>query len=188
VSYVTNTNRPTCSTYWALQWRSTVRYINHILVTQWRLSLNTDVAGTYSAAWYCHNSRGNRRMQHGLTTINDWLLISSVFDIRTCQARYMHINININICSIELGLKWDGKITKLWYENEMRWIRITVWNGRADLLCLKKLKKLMHLFIDTYKSNNDIKISVNDMTVNDREMCVRWKDEAWSIPEISVLR
>jgi len=44
-----------------------------------------------------------------------------------------------------------------------------------------------HLFIDTYKSNN-IKISVNDMTVDDSEMCVRRKDEAWSIPEISVLR
>jgi len=29
-----------------------------------------------------------------------------------------------------------------------------------------------HLFIDTYKSNN-IKIGVNDMTVNDSEMCVR---------------
>jgi len=35
-------------------------------------------------------------------------------------------NININICSIEL--KWDGKITKILYDNEMRWIRITVWN------------------------------------------------------------
>jgi len=42
-----------------------------------------------------------------------------------------------------------------------------------------------HLFIDTYKANN-IKIGVNVMTVNDSEMCVRWKDEAWSIPEISV--
>jgi len=29
-----------------------------------------------------------------------------------------------------------------------------------------------HLFIDTYKSNN-ITIGVNDMTVNDSEMCVR---------------
>jgi len=29
-----------------------------------------------------------------------------------------------------------------------------------------------HLFIDTYQSNN-IKIGVNDMTVNDSEMCVR---------------
>jgi len=29
-----------------------------------------------------------------------------------------------------------------------------------------------HLFIDTKKSN-DIKIGVNDMTVNDSEMCVR---------------
>jgi len=52
-------------------------------------------------------------------------------------------------------------------------------------------KKVEHindyLFIDTDKSNN-IKIGVNDMTVNDSEMCVRWKDEAWSIPEISVLR
>jgi len=44
-----------------------------------------------------------------------------------------------------------------------------------------------HLLIDTYKSKN-IKIGVSDMTVDDSEMCVRWKDEAWSIPEISVLR
>jgi len=44
-----------------------------------------------------------------------------------------------------------------------------------------------HLFKDTYMSNS-IKIGVNDMTVNDSEMCVRRKDEAWSIPEISVLR
>jgi len=29
-----------------------------------------------------------------------------------------------------------------------------------------------YLFIDTYKSNN-IKNGVNDMTVNDSEMCVR---------------
>jgi len=29
-----------------------------------------------------------------------------------------------------------------------------------------------HLFIDTYKSN-DINIGVNDMMVNDGEMCVR---------------
>jgi len=29
-----------------------------------------------------------------------------------------------------------------------------------------------HLFIDTYKSNN-IKIGVNDMTVNNCEMCVK---------------
>jgi len=44
-----------------------------------------------------------------------------------------------------------------------------------------------HLFIDTYKSNT-IKTGENDMTVNDSEICVRRKDEAWSIPEISVLR
>jgi len=37
------------------------------------------------------------------------------------------ITFNTNICSIEL--KWDGKITKIWYDNEMRWIRITVWKG-----------------------------------------------------------
>jgi len=37
----------------------------------------------------------------------------------------------------------------------------------------KKVKQINdHLFIDTYKSNN-IKIGVNDMTVNDSEMCVR---------------
>jgi len=52
----------------------------------------------------------------------------------------------------------------------------------------KKVEQINdHFFIDTYKSNN-IKIGVNDMTMNDREMSVRWKRQAWSIPEISVLR
>jgi len=52
----------------------------------------------------------------------------------------------------------------------------------------KKVEQIKdHLFIDTYKSNN-ITIGVNDMMVNDSKMCVRWKDEAWSIPEISVMR
>jgi len=37
----------------------------------------------------------------------------------------------------------------------------------------KKVEQINdHLFIDTYKSNN-IKIDVNDMTVNESEMCVR---------------
>jgi len=37
----------------------------------------------------------------------------------------------------------------------------------------KKVEQINdYLFIDTYKSNN-VKIDVNDMTVNDREMCVR---------------
>jgi len=40
-------------------------------------------------------------------------------------------------------------------------------------IVLKKVEKINdHLFMDTYKSNN-IKIGVNDMTVNDSEMCVR---------------
>jgi len=90
-------------------------------------------------------------------------------------------NININICCIEL--KWDGKITKIWYDNEMRWIRITVWSG-GDLSCLKIND---YLFIDTYNSNN-IKNGVNDMTINDSEMYMRRKEEPWSIPEIPVLR
>jgi len=52
----------------------------------------------------------------------------------------------------------------------------------------KKVEQINdHLIIDTNKSNN-IKIGVNDVTVNDSEMCVRLKDDAWSIPEISVLR
>jgi len=37
----------------------------------------------------------------------------------------------------------------------------------------KKVEQINdHLFIDTYKSNN-IKIDVNNMTVNDSELCVR---------------
>jgi len=52
----------------------------------------------------------------------------------------------------------------------------------------KKVEQINdYLFIDTYKSNN-IRIGVDDMTVNDSEMSVKWKDEAWSIPEISVLK
>jgi len=43
----------------------------------------------------------------------------------------------------------------------------------------KKVEQINdHLFINTYKSNN-INIGVNDMTVNDNEMCV--KNEAWSL-------
>jgi len=40
--------------------------------------------------------------------------------------------------------------------------------------------------IHRHKSNN-IKIGVYDMTVNDSEMCVIWKDEAWSIPEFGLV-
>jgi len=48
-----------------------------------------------------------------------------LFIVYTWQGRYLfiylfktsrYINININISSIEL--KWDGKITKIWYDNE----------------------------------------------------------------------
>jgi len=43
----------------------------------------------------------------------------------------------------------------------------------------KKVEQINdYLFID--KSNN-IKIGVNDMTVNDNEMCVRGKDEAYKL-------
>jgi len=49
-----------------------------------------------------------------------------------------------------------------------------------EIYIAKKVEQITdHLFIDTYKSNN-IKIGVNDMTVNDSKMCVRQKDEAWS--------
>jgi len=102
------------------------------------------------------------------------------------RASVWRININFNICSIEL--KWDGKITKIWYDNEMRWIRITNGVKWRRFIVPRKVEQINnYLFIDTYKSNK-IKIGVNDMTVNDSEMCVRWKDEALSIPEISVLR
>jgi len=56
----------------------------------------------------------------------------------------ININISINICSIEI--KWDGKKTKIWYDNEMRWTRITVWNGGDEHIN-------DYLFIDTYDSN-----------------------------------
>jgi len=48
--------------------------------------------------------------------------------------------------------------------NEVEWRRFIV---------PKKVEQINdNLFIDTYKSNN-IKIGVNDMTVNDNEMSVR---------------
>jgi len=43
-----------------------------------------------------------------------------------------------------------------------------------------------YLFIDN--ASQKMKVGVNDMTVNDSEMCVSWKNEAWSMPEKSVLR
>jgi len=42
------------------------------------------------------------------------------------HVKTMRSNISINICPIEL--KWVGKISKMWYDNEMSWIRITVRN------------------------------------------------------------
>jgi len=43
----------------------------------------------------------------------------------------------------------------------------------ARFIAPKKVEQINDdLFIDTYKSNN-INICVNDMTVNDSEMCVR---------------
>jgi len=48
--------------------------------------------------------------------------------------------------------------------NGMKWRRFIV---------PKKVEQIIdYLFINTYKSNN-INIGVNDMTVNDCEMCVR---------------
>jgi len=52
---------------------------------------------------------------------------------------------------------------------------------------LNKLSKLMTTYSLTHKSNK-IEIGVNEIMVNDSEMCVRWNNEAWLIPEISVLR
>jgi len=49
--------------------------------------------------------------------------------------------------------------------NGVTWRRFTV---------PKKVEQINdRLFIDTYKSNNIKKIGVNDMTVNNSEMCVR---------------
>jgi len=48
--------------------------------------------------------------------------------------------------------------------NSVKWRRFIV---------SKKVEQINDkLFIDTHKSNN-IKVGVNDMTVNDSEMCVR---------------
>jgi len=48
--------------------------------------------------------------------------------------------------------------------NDVKWRRFIVQ---------KKVEQINdHLFIDTYKSNN-ITIGVNDMTVNDSEICVK---------------
>jgi len=83
--------------------------------------------------------------------------------------------ININICSIELI--WNGKITKIWYDNDRDEVNTNNGVKWRIFIVPKKVEQINdQLFIDTYKSNN-IKIGVNDMTVNDREMCVRWKDE-----------
>jgi len=54
---------------------------------------------------------------------------------------------------------------------------------RRRFIVPKKVEQINdHLFIDTYNSNN-IKIGVNDMTVNDSEMSVRWKRQACLMPK-----
>jgi len=50
--------------------------------------------------------------------------------------------------------------TKIWDGNEMKWIRLTVWNV-GDLYGLKKLNKLNnYLFKDT---SQKIKIGMNEL-------------------------
>jgi len=53
-----------------------------------------------------------------------------------CTVGCMYLLKNISICSVEI--KWDGKKTKIWDDNEMRWIRTTVWNGGSVCLDLVK--------------------------------------------------
>jgi len=63
--------------------------------------------------------------------------------------------------------------------NGVKWRRI---------ILPKKVEQInADLFIDTYKSDK-IKVGVSDMTVNGSKICVRCKNEAWSIPEISGLK
>jgi len=46
---------------------------------------------------------------------------------------------------------------------------------------------MAYLFIDTCNSN-ELHIGMNELTVNDSEICVSLNNEAWSIPEKSVMR
>jgi len=58
-----------------------------------------------------------------LTATASQLVVGQKYSM-ACTIHLIHTlayaNININICSIEL--KWDGKITKIWNDNEMKWI------------------------------------------------------------------
>jgi len=93
---------------------------------------------------------------------------------------------NINIIIYSIDIKFDGKqlkselITRLGDTNnsvKYRWVIVP-----------KMVEQLNdYLFIDTYKSIK-IKIGMNKIRVNDSEMSIRWNNEAWPIPDISVLR
>jgi len=41
-------------------------------------------------------------------------------------------DMNIFNCSIEI--EWDGKKSEIWYDNEMKWIRLTVWNETFHII------------------------------------------------------
>jgi len=70
-------------------------------------------------------------------------------------------------------MRWQE--TQIWYDNEMRWIRITVWNVGHYFILPNKIEQINDLlFKDTYKSNKII-IGANEMTVNTSEMSVRWE-------------
>jgi len=83
-------------------------------------------SGQYSSTLLCHICYC-RNCQLEYTEVLLLRLLTDSYCIFCSLLRNKISLIIINMCSMEL--KWDGKITKIWYDNEMRRIRITVWNG-----------------------------------------------------------
>jgi len=86
-----------------------------------------------------------------ITARNSTCKVSLVSSLPQCKSH------NLKSTTLTLTFtpyKWDGKITKIWYDNEMRWIRVTAVKWRRFIVPKKVEQINDHLFIDTYKSNN----------------------------------
>jgi len=79
-----------------------------------------------------------------------WFLSEIKPKLRAESSRVSNINININICSIEL--KWDDKkLNMIWQRDEMNTNNGVKWRR---FIVPKKVEQINdHLFIDIYKSN-----------------------------------
>jgi len=94
-----------------------------------------------------------------------------IWRVRTNQIRHrLHY---ICICSMEI--KWDGTQTKIWHDNDMRWIRIWWW-----FIVPKKVEQINDYLFKVKKYKH---MWMNEMSVNDSRRwnneSIPWRNQSW---------